>query len=355
MASIDTEELRYLLNRRKFLAGSAALAAVPLLPFHALAQAAPHSFKQGDAEIIVLSDGKLEIPWNIVAPEASPEQIAEIAKRLGFPATNADAATNVVLVKSGSDLILFDDGGGPNLAPTAGKLAENMAAAGIDPAAITKVVFTHAHPDHIFGTLKGDGTLLLPNAAYYTGETEWNFWTDPGLAGKMPAQLGGMIKGAQANLAAVKDRVTMVKGGAEFLPGITAVDTPGHTRTSVVPDCGRGGIASHGRRHHAADHLVRASGVEVRLRRCPRAGRADAQDAARPARHRQDQAARLSLYLSRRRHGREERHGLSLCGGELTACHRSPGEARHRPRLLAFGLSSRQPYSRQEARAGFAS
>jgi len=229
MASIDTEELRYLLNRRKFLAGSAALAAVPLLPFHALAQAAPHSFKQGDAEIIVLSDGKLEIPWNIVAPEASPEQIAEIAKRLGFPATNADAATNVVLVKSGSDLILFDDGGGPNLAPTAGKLAENMAAAGIDPAAITKVVFTHAHPDHIFGTLKGDGTLLLPNAAYYTGETEWNFWTDPGLAGKMPAQLGGMIKGAQANLAAVKDRVTMVKGGAEFLPGITAVDTPGHT------------------------------------------------------------------------------------------------------------------------------
>ena len=177
----------------------------------------------------MLSDGKLEIPWNIVAPEASPEQIAEIAKRLGFPATNADAATNVVLVKSGSDLILFDDGGGPNLAPTAGKLAENMAAAGIDPAAITKVVFTHAHPDHIFGTLKGDGTLLLPNAAYYTGETEWNFWTDPGLAGKMPAQLGGMIKGAQANLAAVKDRVTMVKGGAEFLPGITAVDTPGHT------------------------------------------------------------------------------------------------------------------------------
>ena len=229
MASIDTEELRYLLNRRKFLAGSAALAAVPLLPFHALAQAAPHGFKQGDAEIIVLSDGKLEIPWNIVAPEASPEQIAEIAKRLGFPATNADAATNVVLVKSGSDLILFDDGGGPNLAPTAGKLAENMAAAGIDPAAITKVVFTHAHPDHIFGTLKGDGTLLLPNAAYYTGETEWNFWTDPGLAGKMPAQLGGMIKGAQTNLAAVKDRVTMVKGGAEFLPGITAVDTPGHT------------------------------------------------------------------------------------------------------------------------------
>jgi len=226
---VDTEELRYLLNRRKFLAGSAALAAAPLMPWQALAQASPHSFKQGDAEIVVLTDGPLEIPWNVVAPEASAEQIAEISKRLGISGPNAVASTNVVLVKSGSDTILFDDGCGANFVPTAGKLGENMAAAGIDPAAITKVVFTHAHPDHIFGTLKGDGTLLFPNAAYYAGETEWNFWTDPALASKMPAEMGGMIQGVQANLGAVKDRITMVKGGSEFLPGVTAVDTPGHT------------------------------------------------------------------------------------------------------------------------------
>jgi glyoxylase-like metal-dependent hydrolase (beta-lactamase superfamily II) len=226
---VDTEELRYLLNRRKFLAGSAALAAVPFLPWQALAQASPHSFKQGDTEIVVLSDGKLEIPWSVVAPEASPEQIAEISKRLGFTGQNAEGATNVVLVKSGSDMILFDNGCGKNFAPTAGMLPENMAAAGIDPAAITKVVFTHGHPDHVFGTTKGDGALLFPNAAYYAGEIEWNFWTDPALAGKMPAEMGGMIMGVQANLGAVKDRVAMIKGGAEFLPGITAVDTPGHT------------------------------------------------------------------------------------------------------------------------------
>jgi glyoxylase-like metal-dependent hydrolase (beta-lactamase superfamily II) len=226
---VDTEELRYLLNRRKFLAGSAALAAVPLMPWQALAQAAPHTFKQGDAEIVVLTDGPLEIPWSVVAPEASHDQIAEISKRLGISGPNAVASTNVVVVKSGSDMIMFDNGCGPNFAPTAGKLGENMAAAGLDPAAITKVVFTHAHPDHVFGTLKGDGALLFPNAAYYAGETEWGFWTDPGLAGKMPVEMGGMIQGVQANLGAVKDRVTMVKGGSEFLPGITAVDTPGHT------------------------------------------------------------------------------------------------------------------------------
>lgn len=229
MATIDTEELLYLLNRRKFLAGSAALAAVPLMPWHALAQAAPHSLKLGDTEVLVVTDGKLEIPWNIVAPDASPEQIAEISKRLGFTGPNAEGAVNVVLVKQGSDLVLFDVGCGAGMGPTVGKLGENLSAAGIDPGSITKVVFTHAHPDHIFGTLKGDGALLFPNAAYYAGETEWNFWTAPDLASKMPAEMGGMIQGVQANLGAVKDKLTMVKAGAEFLPGISAIDTPGHT------------------------------------------------------------------------------------------------------------------------------
>ena len=37
--------------------------------------------------------------------------------------------------------------------PTAGKLMTNMQAIGIRPESVTKIVYTHAHPDHIWGTL----------------------------------------------------------------------------------------------------------------------------------------------------------------------------------------------------------
>jgi glyoxylase-like metal-dependent hydrolase (beta-lactamase superfamily II) len=230
MTAIDTQEVLHLLNRRRFLAGSAALAAAPLMPWKALAlSAASFTFTQGDAEVTVVSDGTLSLPLNVIAPEASPEQLAEIAKRLGWPADGAQPAANAVLIKIGTDLILVDNGSGNKFQPTAGKLAGNLAAAGIDPTSITKVVFTHAHPDHIWGTLKDDGTLYCPNATYHVGEAEWNFWTDPDLLSKMPADMGDLVKGVQRDLAAVKERVTMVKNGQDIVTGLSVVDTPGHT------------------------------------------------------------------------------------------------------------------------------
>ena len=230
MTAIDTQEVLHLLNRRLFLAGSAALAAVPLMPWKALALAAPHSFTQGDAQVTVVSDGHIMLPLNIIATDASPEQLAEIAKRLEYPADGARMSMNIPVLKIGSDLILIDIGSGGKFMPeTSGKLAENLTAAGIDPASITKVVFTHGHLDHISGTLKADAALLFPNAAYYVGEAEWNFWTDPDLLSKMPAEMGDFVKGAQRDFAAVKDKVTMVKGGQDIVTGLTVIDTPGHT------------------------------------------------------------------------------------------------------------------------------
>lgn len=228
--TIDREELLFLLNRRRFFVGSAALASVSLMPWKALAQsAALHSFTQGDIEVTVLSDGELTLPLNVIAPEASPEQLAEVSKRLGWTDGNAHGSCNVPLLRKGSDIIVIDNGSGNKFQPSTGKLAESLKAANVDPASVTKVVFTHAHPDHIWGTLGADDNLFMPNAAYYVGATEWNFWTAPDLLSKMPAEMGDFVKGAQRDLAAVKDRVTMVKAGDEIAPGIAVLDTPGHT------------------------------------------------------------------------------------------------------------------------------
>jgi len=51
--------------------------------------------------------------------------------------------------------------------PGVGDLSENMAAAGIDRKAISKVLFAHAHPDHLWGVLDDfDVTPMFPNAVY---------------------------------------------------------------------------------------------------------------------------------------------------------------------------------------------
>jgi glyoxylase-like metal-dependent hydrolase (beta-lactamase superfamily II) len=223
----------FVVDRRKFLAGAAGFIAAGLLPERVLALAGPYSFKQGALEITVVSDGQLILPWAVVAPDAPPEEL----KKLLATALSGDTVaveTNLTLLKSTSDLILFDTGSGHGFQPTAGKIVESLTMAGVDPAAVTKVVFTHAHPDHIWGTVADDGKLTFPNAAYYAAEGEWNFWMDKELVNKMPKEMHPLVLGAQKHLSGVNDRLTMVKPGDDIVTGITVVDAAGHTPGHVT-------------------------------------------------------------------------------------------------------------------------
>ena len=219
--------VQFQLSRRQMLLGSAALATMGILPRDVWAQAAPHTFQQGEFEISVMSDGHLVLPSSVFAPDAPPAERKALFDALGI-GEEVMPATNAPLIRGGSDLILVDTGSGNEFQPTAGKLQENFAAAGVDPADITKVVFSHAHPDHIWGTL-GDGGLRYPNAAYYVSAAEWDFWMDPDLKTKMPAEMHAFVDGAQKHLSAVKDRVTMLKPGDDIVTGVSVLDTPGHT------------------------------------------------------------------------------------------------------------------------------
>jgi len=176
-----------------------------------------------------MSDGHLELPASIHALDAPPGELEALLKEAGTGPEEVRPAANPPLIRAGSDLILVDTGSGENFQPTAGKLPENLTAAGIDPASITKIVLTHAHPDHVWGTITGSGTLRYPNASYYVSAVEWDFWMDPDLLTKMPTDLHAFVTGAQSNLSAIKDRVTIVKPGDDIVTGITVLDTAGHT------------------------------------------------------------------------------------------------------------------------------
>ena len=215
------------LDRRKFLAAAAGLIAAGVLPKNVLALAGPYAFKQGAYDVTVVSDGTLTLDLTLF-PDASPDEL----KMLLGPMIQGDKAqfeVSPLLLKSGSDLVLMDTGSGGNFAPTAGKIAESLKAAGTDPAAITKVIFTHGHPDHCWGTLGADGKPVFANASFHMAETEWNFWMAPDLASKMPKQMEGMVKTTQSQLGGIKDKIVMFKTGSEVLPGINVLDTSGHT------------------------------------------------------------------------------------------------------------------------------
>jgi glyoxylase-like metal-dependent hydrolase (beta-lactamase superfamily II) len=215
------------LTRRQMLLGSGALASAATLPRALWAQAAPTTFQQGEFEITVVSDGSLVLPSSVLAPDAPPEEREALLKALGI-GEEVMPATNSPVIRAGSDLILVDTGSGTEFQPTAGKQIENLTAAGIDPASITKIVFSHAHPDHIWGTLSESG-LRYPNAAYYVSAVEWDFWMDPDLKTKMPQEMHGFVDGAVKHLTAVKDKVTMLKAGDDIVTGISVLDTAGHT------------------------------------------------------------------------------------------------------------------------------
>jgi glyoxylase-like metal-dependent hydrolase (beta-lactamase superfamily II) len=187
------------------------------------------AFTHGKFQIKVVSDGYISVPGEVFTPDVTPDTRREVLRHLNTYGANVHASTNIPLLRSKRDVIMFDIGGGSSYQPSDGVLQENLAAAGIDEKSITKIVFTHAHPDHIAATLSDAGALRYPNATYFVGAAEWDFWMDPDFFRKAPAALHGFGRDAQRDLGAIKDRMVLLRPGDDVVTGISAISTPGHT------------------------------------------------------------------------------------------------------------------------------
>jgi glyoxylase-like metal-dependent hydrolase (beta-lactamase superfamily II) len=187
-----------------------------------------HSFRHGQFDITVLSDGDISLGGEMFAPEGNAEERAEILRRLGGDGGTANAQSNIPLIVTGHEVILVDVGAGNRFQPSEGKLEGNLRAVGVDPGDITTIVISHAHPDHIWGMLRDDGSLRFPNARYFVGWEEWNFWNGEA-AGALPEGMQPFVQGARRDLMAITERMTLVADGDEIVPGIKVLATPGHT------------------------------------------------------------------------------------------------------------------------------
>jgi glyoxylase-like metal-dependent hydrolase (beta-lactamase superfamily II) len=136
----------------------------------------------------------------------------------------------VTFLDTGSRLVVFDSGNGA-LPPTAtqGKMIQNMAAAGIDPAKVDLVVMSHFHGDHVNGLLNGAGAAAFPNAEVVVPAAEWAWWSDSGNETRSPEGQRGNFANSARRFAPYQGKIRQVAAGAEVIPGIRAVAAHGHT------------------------------------------------------------------------------------------------------------------------------
>jgi glyoxylase-like metal-dependent hydrolase (beta-lactamase superfamily II) len=138
---------------------------------------------------------------------------------------------NCLLVESGNHKILIDTGCGDGFQATAGRLVNNLAAAGVGCSDIDRVILTHGHVDHAAGCFDSQGRPVFPRARFIASEREWKYWeVGPG----QNALQNIFFDAARKNLLPIREKFDLAGGDVEVLPGIRLIAAPGHTPGLVM-------------------------------------------------------------------------------------------------------------------------
>ena len=199
-------------------------------------------YRVGSREVQVLSDGVIwldagavfglvpKVMWQRVTGETN--ELNQIPLALNCLLLESDRQT--VLIETGQGNKDFEQTRRRGWEPDHGKLIDDLARNGVQPADVDIVINTHLHNDHTgWNTVKnGDGELAVtfPNARYYIQRGEWEDALHPNERTRatylpenlLPVEAAGQIE--------------FIDGETQVTSDITVIETPGHTaeHASVV-------------------------------------------------------------------------------------------------------------------------
>lgn len=139
----------------------------------------------------------------------------------------------IFCIKNAGETVIVDTGICPDLAQgrnLTGYIspAEMLSRINVKADEVRRVILTHFHWDH------SSGVHLFPKATFYVQESEYLFWLRNPIATRPPFNffLDVTCKAyLETYLASLEgtDRLTLLKGDQDILPGIKCVLAPGHS------------------------------------------------------------------------------------------------------------------------------
>ncbi|PTD18964.1 MBL fold metallo-hydrolase [Sphingomonas fennica] len=193
-----------------------------------------YALSVGSLDVLIISDGVLPLPTETMSTNVAPDARAAWFNNMFLGPDMFDWALNVLVVRSGEQIILVDAGLGGQFPgfPRAGQFPKRLEAAGIPLEAVTDVVITHMHMDHVGGLLVDEvRNRLRPDVRIHVTSTEVEFWKDPDFSlTSMPSPVPDVLRSTAAQFVeAYGDKIRTFENELEVAPGVTAKLTGGHT------------------------------------------------------------------------------------------------------------------------------
>ena len=213
-----------IIKRRSFLKAASCL------PLSLSIPSLVHSeINFGHTKITTVSDGSITLPASLTFDTMPKNELDLIINEFSLSQDQLVRECNVTLVETKDRKILFDVGAGIYFLDGMGGILDSLDEQGLAPEDITDVIFTHAHPDHIWGVLDDFDDLLFPEAMYHIGRVEWDYWWNPETVNEVDESRVQTAVGAKTRFEALQDQIEFFDDGDEPIPGVLALMTPGHT------------------------------------------------------------------------------------------------------------------------------